>query len=64
MTAEKVHSLDVARAEHDQRLIRLEEKAEKFVSLDQFATVKTLVYGLVALILLGFGGALLKVVFK
>lgn len=64
MSAEKIHALDLARAEHDQRLIRLEEKAEKFVSGDQFATVKTLVYGLVTLILLGFGGALLKVVFK
>lgn len=64
MTAEKIHSLDVARAQHEQRIIGMEEKIEKCVSLDQFIMVKTLVYGLVSLILLGFGGALLKVVFK
>lgn len=61
---EKINQLDVARAEHNQRIIRLEEKMEKSVSLDQFMVVKTLVYGLVGIILLGFGGALLKVVFK
>jgi hypothetical protein len=64
MSDEKIHALDVARAEHDQRLIRLEEKTQTYVSLEQFTTVKTLVYGLVGLILVGFGGALLKVVFK
>lgn len=64
MSAEKIHDLDVARAEHNQRIIRLEEKTEKFVSIEQFTTVKTLVFGLVGLILTGFGGALLKVVFK
>ena len=64
MSDDKIHALDVARAQHDQRLLRLEEKAETFVSIEQFTTVKTLVYGLVSLILVGFGGALLKVVFK
>lgn len=45
-----------------QSIVGIDEKLDKLVTQDQFWPVKTLVYGLTALMLTGIVGALIKLV--